>query len=238
MFGKAKKFPCLCSCGVKRREEEKERFQNMNKQKRLERIIDNSLMDEQFKTCTFENWDHKLGNEKMFKIGKGYADNFQKCKNKNTGLLIYGAPGNGKTFLSACITNELMKKLIPVVCVSVIALLQRIQKTFNKFEKEEAETVLSSLDNADLLILDDLGTENMSEWSVSMIYHIIDSRARLKKPLIITTNIDLEEIKERYDKRTYDRITELCTQIKNEGSSIRQIKGKSKAKEFKEILGL
>lgn len=211
----------------------------MNKQKRLERIIDNSLMDEEFKNCTFESWDFSLGsNKKMFEIGKRYADNFQKCKDENIGLLIYGPPGNGKTFLSACITNELIKKLTPVVCVSVIGLLQRIQKTFSKFEKEGVETVLSSLDNAELLILDDLGTEKMSDWSISVIYQIIDSRARLKKPLIITTNIDLEEIKERYDRRTYDRIIELCTQIKNEGSSIRQTKGKIKANEFKEILGL
>ena len=158
-------------------------------------------------------------------------------KEKSIGLLLYGAPGNGKTFVSAAIANKLLASMVPVICVSINSLLARIKETFNSWGKEAEDTIINSLANADLLIIDDLGTEQATDWSKTMIYNIIDSRYRNGLPLIISTNVELDKLEKKYEKRTYDRLLEMCTPIKNEGLSIRRKKAVEKTDILKNILG-
>lgn len=91
-----RRVPIVCSCRKKELEEKAIEDENKEKQIRLNSIFKNSLMDEKFKQCTFENWNHDIGSEKIFNICSKYASNFTKAKENNLGLLIYGAPGNGK----------------------------------------------------------------------------------------------------------------------------------------------
>jgi DNA replication protein DnaC len=226
----------MCSCKKADIEAKEIEEQNREKQLRLKQIIKNSLMDEKFKQCKFENWDHKRGNEKIFNIGTKYAANFAKMKKEGIGLLIYGDPGNGKTYVSSCIANELISNSIPVICISINVLLDRIKQTFNTWGKEGEETILRSLSNADLLIIDDLGTEQNKDWPKTTVYNILDSRYRNGLPIIVTTNFPLEELKEKYHERTYDRLLEMCTPVRNDGKSIRVEKAKEKTKILSEIL--
>jgi DNA replication protein DnaC len=235
-FNRYIKGPVVCSCKKVSIESKEIEEQNREKQLRLKQIIKNSLMDSKFKQCRFENWDHKRGTEKIFNIGTKYAANFPKMKKEGIGLLIYGPPGNGKTYASSCIANELMDNLTPVICISINGLLDRIKQTFNTWGKEGEETILRSLSNADLLIIDDLGTEQDKDWHKTTVYNILDSRYRNGLPLIVTTNFPLEELKEKYHERTYDRLTEMCTPIKNEGKSIRVEKAKEKTSLLSELL--
>ncbi|OSB05139.1 ATP-binding protein, partial [Clostridium botulinum] len=115
--------------------------------------------------------------------------------------------------------------------------LNRIKETYNTWGKEGEETILKSLSNADLLIIDDLGTEQDTDWAKSKIYNILDSRYRNGLPLIVTTNLPLRELENRYEKRTYDRILEMCTPVFNDGKSIRVEKAKEKTQILKELLG-
>ena len=157
-------------------------------------------------------------------------------KKESVGLLLYGSPGNGKTYTVACIANCLIEKMLPVICVNADSLLNRIKDTYKKWGKEVEEDVLRGLDNADLLIIDDLGTEQDTEWTRTKIYNILDSRYRNGLPLIITTNLSLMELKNRYEKRTYYRILEMCTPILNDGKNIREEKAKEKTEILKELL--
>jgi len=98
------------------------------------------------------------------------------------------------------------------------------------------------LKNASLLILDDLGAENSTDWAREKIYEIIDSRYRDKKPIIITTNLKLEQLMEKLaggDRvyRTYDRIIEMCTPVEVKGKARRIETAKAKQKLLKELLG-
>lgn len=182
----------------------------------------------------------------MYELGIKCVKNFKEMVKKNIGLFIYGKPGNGKTYFAGCIANALLKKYVPVVCVSSIGILERIKDSFNKFGDEGVQNILNCLDNAELLIIDDLGTENNTSWSRSTMYQIIDSRYRKKKPLIVTSNLNIEQLKKRYDTdsedligRTYDRLlNEMCTPIENNWKSIRTIKGREKTKILGEILGI
>ncbi|WP_242954805.1 ATP-binding protein [Clostridium massiliodielmoense] len=230
--------PVNCRCKSEKIRQREIKEQNNEKQTRLKRILSNSMMNEKFKKCTLENWDHAIGNEKLFKIANYYINNFKKMKEENKGLLIHGEPGNGKTYSAACIANKLLAKQIPTTCIGAVALIERIEKS-KKLWGDEAGifTVLNTLQNADLLIIDDLGTEPDIPWTRSMLYQIIEKRNSSELPIIITTNIRIDELKERYDYRTYSRLTEMCSFIGNTGNDIRKIKGREKTSNFlKELL--
>lgn len=230
------KGPVMCSCRKKELERKCLEEENGERQNRLKRIISNSLMDEKFKSSTFKDWDFKRGNEKMYNIGTKYSNGFLQMKKEGIGLLIYGEPGNGKTHTTACIANALIEKMVPVICVHIDALLNRIKETYNTWGKEVEEDVLKGLANADLLIIDDLGAEQYTDWSRTKIYNIIDSRYRNGLPLIVTTNLPLKKLEDIYEKRTYDRLIEMCTPVKNDGKSIRVEKAKEKTKMLSELL--
>ena len=232
----------MCKCESDRWREEQQKEDATERQIELKRKISNSLMDKKFAASTFDNWDFNKGSRQMYMLGKKYAANFKECKNKGLGLLVYGEPGNGKTYLASAIANELLKQYVTVICVSINALLERIQETYNKWGNEAESNVIKSLYNADLLIIDDLGVEKGSDWSRSIIYNIIDSRYRSNLPLIITSNLNINLnqqygiLEERYSKRTESRILEMCVPILNRSKSIRLDEAKKKTEKLKKIL--
>lgn len=240
-LGKTRKVKVLCKCQDEKLNAEREIEKNKQLQKRLERLKAYSLMDENFNICTFDNWIRSKENDKLFAIGKKYCKQWQKMKEENIGLLIWGPPGTGKSYFSFCIANALLKEMVPVVAISSIGLLNRIKATYGSYGQEEEIEIINSLKNASLLILDDLGAENGTEWSNEKLYEIIDSRYRMKKPMIITTNLSLEGLKNKLTSRdginrTYDRLMEMCTPIEIQDKSKRAEAGKQKTLILKELL--
>jgi len=236
ILGKKMIVPVLCSCKKKAMELKEQEEAVREKQEKLKHLFTNSLMDKKFINETFENWDFTKGNEKMHNMGVNYCDKFQEVKKEGLGFLIYGDPGNGKTFLSNCIANRLLNKMTPVICVSINGLLERIRDTYSKWGQEAESGVLKALCMADLLIIDDLGTEQDTDWSKSRIYNIIDSRYRNGLPMIISTNKSIDQLKTMYHERTIDRLLEICTPIHNEGKSIRKEEAKKNTDLLREIL--
>lgn len=236
LFGSERIVPIVCSCKKKAMKQKEEIEKNNEKQDRLKALFTSSLMDKKFTRETFEDWDFNKGSKQMYNVGTKYCENFKKAKEEGLGLLIHGNPGNGKTYLSNCIANRLISSYTPVISVSVNGLLQRIQKTYNSWGKEAEDGILQSLANADLLIIDDLGTEQDTDWSRSKVYNIIDSRYRNGLPLIVSTNKSIKELKELYHVRTIDRLLEMCTPLEIKTESIRSAIAKSKTEILKGIL--
>lgn len=240
-LGEVRKLPVICKCRKEELEKERERLEKIELESRLAKLKKNSLMDERFRECTFDNWIMEDSNKKLYQIGKKYCDNWKEVKKENIGLLLYGAPGTGKTFLSFCIANYLIERYVPVIAISSIGILSRIKETYNSYGKEGETEIIRTIKNADLLVLDDLGAENNTEWSKEKIYEIIDFRYRNKKPIIITTNSSLENLENKLTgsdgiARTYDRIIEMCTPLEIKGESRRVNQQSRKTKLLKEIL--
>lgn len=241
MLGKKIRVPVMCKCESEEYEKYKELQFKKERMTKLQKLKDHSLMDNKFRDCNLQNFEVDEFNKTYFNLAKNYIDNFQEIKDKNMGMLLYGDPGKGKTYIAFCIANELINQMTPVIAISSIGLLNKIKLTYKKYGNEGESEIINSLKNASLLILDDLGAESGTGWAKEKIYEVIDSRYRDGKPIIITTNLTTSQLKNRLASddgvyRTYDRIVEMCTQIEVKGKSRRKEAGKSKQDELREIL--
>ena len=144
--------------------------------------------------------------KKIKEICFGFINNFDDVEEKN--LLFTGNTGLGKTFLSSCIANELIKKNKNVLYQTAPIMLDTIiDYRFNKgnIDKNTYDNLL----NVDLLIIDDLGTECMNNMKFTELFNIINSRllnqVKITKT-IISTNLSLRNLYDTYDERIVSRI--------------------------------
>ena len=144
-------------------------------------------------------------------------------------LLFQGAPGLGKTHLSLAIANELIEKGFGVIYASAPDLLARMSRESFSFDHNTAETTGQYLSECDLLILDDLGTEYSTKFTVASLYNIINTRMILSKPVIISTNLSMAELEEKYNQRIISRIIGTMGRVEFVGTDIRQLKRRQKS---------
>lgn len=222
--------PVMCDC--MKAEEEREKKREFDK--RVRKLRADGLREEEDALCTFAADDRQ--NPAISDAIKRYADQWETMRKDNIGLLLYGPVGTGKTFYSACIANALIDRGIPVMMTNFARIIDRLQSDFGG-----REDYLRRLNSYPLLIIDDLGIERKSEYMQEQVYNIVDARYAARRPLIVTTNISLGEIKDPGDeqrKRIYDRILEICHPIKVDGQSRRRQAVRDKYAERNRLLGL
>ncbi len=146
--------------------------------------------------------------ENMIKIKElcdKFIENFDNPEENN--LLFCGSPGLGKTFLSSCIANEIIKKGKTVLYQTAPIMLDNIIDY--KFGKTNND-IVKTISNVDLLIIDDLGTEAKNNLKITELFNILNSRLlnqnnRITKT-IISTNLSLQELYSAYEERILSRI--------------------------------
>lgn len=167
---------------------------------------------------TFADDDGK--NPKITAACKRYVERWPEMRENNIGILLYGTPGTGKTFFSSCIGSGLLDRQVTVAVTSFPRLLNLLQ------EKREKQALLDRLERYKCLILDDLGVERDSTFAAEQIFGVVDARLRSKLPIIVTTNLTLEEFENPESMqfaRIYDRVLEMCpVRIKLTGESRRK----------------
>jgi DNA replication protein DnaC len=143
------------------------------------------------------------------------AREFTSCFLKgeaNEGLIFIGQVGAGKSFLACCIANALLEEGREVLFIAVPDFLDEIRATYDEeahVEHSERE-LLGLAKSIPLLILDDLGAFIYTEWARQKIYSILSHRLNHRMPVVITTNVALEELEEYLGRRTTSRIIEMC----------------------------
>lgn len=210
----------MCKC----QQEEEDRKEKQRKYDQDMRVVNalkaESLMDARFENARLANYRKTDGNGYAYEIACRYVNKFADLLQKGQGLLFMGDVGTGKSYTAACIANELMYRKYSAIMTSFIKILAKSGNA------GVSEYTVSRLVRPSLLVLDDLGAERSTEYAIESVYNIIDSRYRSGKPLIITTNLTLLEMKDPEDmryRRIYDRIFEACYPVQFKGKSFRKI---------------
>ena len=165
---------------------------------------------------TLENFNPQLAG-KAYDIAKEYAEGFGR--ETTSGLMLYGKAGSGKTHLAVAIARHIIEqKQIQVRFARVVDLLAEIRKTFNENEQYRTENesdLIQRYASAPLLIIDDLGAEKTTDWVRQILYQIIDERWIEQKPIIVTSNLNLEELEARFEERIASRVAGMCRLVES-----------------------
>lgn len=159
--------------------------------------------------------------ELIYETCSNYAHKFGR---HHDNLLLFGDPGLGKTFLSACIAREVSEKGYSVVYDTAGHIFSQFERQKFGRDDEEADSDVSRVLNCDLLIMDDLGTELLTEFVRSALYQIINSRLQAKKCTIISSNFKPEELGRRYSSQIFSRLEGEYRQLAFFGADIRRQK--------------
>lgn len=153
------------------------------RQEKISKAFKMAKMPPRYIGKTFSDYEVTADNSAAVEAAK------EIIKNPQSGLYLYGKSGTGKTFLAAIIAQELIRAGKTVIFGDVPSLLDDLKDTFDKKNSDTLSNLTNLLCNADVLVLDDLGTENPTEWAVERIYTIVNQRYNAgDKPIIVTSN--------------------------------------------------
>lgn len=187
--------------------------------------IKNQLQTENFATLSYEFYQGEdlLRYKNAVETCHNFVNNFNSDFHN---ILLYGTVGTGKSFLSGCIAKELIEKGHTVLYFSATSLFDSLaQTTFDYNAREERSRLMEDLQECDLLIIDDLGTEYTNSFTLSQLFSLINERFLRKKSLVISSNLGLEELRDRYSERIFSRLTGKETSVcKVTGPDIRLYK--------------
>ena len=217
------------------------------------RYIDGTL-DIRYKECAARiKYNAEKRQQRQFKMakipgkyaGKNFGDYAVDGDNKvavawaksavNTpeSLYIWGEPGTGKTFLAAIMAQECLKRGRTVIFADVPTLLSELRGTFDKDSDANINDLMKTLSEVELLILDDFGTEQPTQWSIERLYMIINERYNAEKPIVITSNYDLDKAARVMNRpkdgsegvtgsRIASRLGQMCRLLKLKGEDRRR----------------
>ena len=170
------------------------------------------LKRENFDTFSFDYYSKESDGKKpspyenmktIYSRAKRFSESFDS---EEKGLVFYGAAGLGKTFLSSCIAKALMDSGKTVVYLNAPRLFMLYEDY--RFNRLEDDSVIDDIYSADLLIIDDLGTEAQTKNNISFLFDLLSERLANNKKMLISTNYNMNELTHMYSSRFTSRIYE------------------------------
>lgn len=203
------------------------------KQKEATVLYEQSNLEAIFSQASFDklSFDYYQGEDldrfkKATLDAHSFVDNFD---NSYENILFFGPVGTGKSFLSACIAKELLDSGHMVVYFSAQELFNLLSDImFDKRDRQELIAQKDILYKSELLIIDDLGTELSNAATAAELFSILTDRNLKSNSTIISTNLELNQLKDRYDDRIFSRLIEMYSFKKISGPDIRRLKRTSK----------
>ena len=241
-------MPCTCEDGradferkqaeIKaKREAEEQQKADFEHRQRVQRNIGESGLGARFMRRTFDTFVGETQSDRRIKtMAVDYCENFEMMLPKRNqplpernGFFFFGSKGTGKTHISAAIANALLEKGKAVICMTERNIFDKIRKTYCEYGGDEL-AVRVTFERVPLLIIDDLGKEKPSEWTLSTLYAIVDGRYENALPTIVTTNYNFDELVKKLTppksdtttaEAVLDRLQEMCQVIEMTGESWR-----------------
>lgn len=194
-------------------------YKQSNISEQIEQFSFDHLSREYYDETGRSLFDRSLENSKKFV--ENFDSNYQN-------LLFYGTVGTGKSYMSGCIAKALLERGYSVIYFSAISLFETLAKyTFDRSSEKDLEGIAEDLYTCDLLIIDDLGTELINAFTLSQFFALLNERILRRKPIIISSNLTTEELRDHYSDRIFSRVVSNFTFCKLIGPDIRnQTKGK------------
>lgn len=223
---------CICQCQSEARELELAKEKQLQEQQRIARLKANGLQDASLRQFTFAN---DTGINPEMQKAHSYVEHWPEMKATATGLLLWGNVGTDKSFFAGCIANALLDQGVPVLMTNFSRILNALTGMFS----DDRNKYIDSLNHYSLLIIDDLGMERGTEYALEQVFNVIDARLRSNLPLIVTTNLTLDELKHPADlahERIYSRVLERCIPLKINNQNIRQMKAQENFTRTKQLL--
>lgn len=232
--GKQLTVTCLCKCA----EEAYQRDRDAQKAREFRAMVDRYRQDG-FRGSDLGKWSFTVDDRqdpRTSDIMRRYVDHFPELRRQGRGMILYGRCGSGKTFAAACVVNALIDQGYRCLMTN----LSRIANTAAGM-RDGKQAYLDSLNQYALLALDDLGAERNTEYMNEIVYGIIDSRYRAGLPMIITSNLSADELKNPKDiaeQRVFNRVLERCVPVEVNRSDRRRKKIIREYDSVKTMLGL
>ena len=190
LFGRDR-HPKECDCQRKRRETLEAADREHKHREEVERLKRAGFTDPAMKSWTFGNDNGKCP---QMEKARRYVEQWEQIKDGNHGMILWGSVGTGKSYLAGCIANALMEKEVSVCMTNFALILNDLARQLQRPQRIYFPPL-----QLPLLILDDFGMERGTEYGLEQVYNVIDSRYRSRKPLIVTTNLTLEELQNPED---------------------------------------
>ena len=227
--GRLLPHPCRC-------EQERLGREAAEQEARRHRQTVNDLKHRGFTDPAMREWTFANDNGKcpQMKHAHFYVENWTAMQEENIGYLLWGGVGTGKSYFAGCIANALMEQEVSVRMTNFALILNDLTASF-----EGRNEYISRLCRAPLLILDDFGMERGTEYGLEQVYNVIDSRYRSRRPLIVTTNLPLQDLQHPQDTahaRIYDRLLEMCAPIRFSGENFRRATAQDKLARLKNLM--
>lgn len=200
---------------------------------RVKRLRAEGMSSPDYAAMVFSADDGRDG--RLFEM-QTYVNAWERAIDKNAGLLFFGPVDGGKTFWAACIANALMEKGVSALITTVPNLIAAMHSDFDGARAR----ILEKISTVSFLVLDDVGYERRTQYADEKLFEIIDARYRAKKPLIVTTNLSLDEMRNPSDmayQRAFGRIIEMCTPIFFPAVGRRVQIARAKAEVTRKIMG-
>jgi len=227
LMGRIVTVPCLCRCAEAEYERKQAEWKEKQRRLAISRMRVEGIQDDSLRDVHFDEND----TSRNTRVCRRFVEKWNDIFKENTGLLMSGPVGTGKTFCAACIANALIDKGVPVLMTSFPSVL--------KVDSFEVNDMIRQAQEYDLIVLDDVGVERESDYALEVAFQFIDARYRTGKPLIVTTNLTVQEMASVQNiklKRIYDRILEMCVLLAFEGKNRRNDERSRKYGTIKEIL--
>ncbi len=219
--------PCTPECEKKN---ERREWELMRRDARVASHLHKSGLSKRYRRYTFANFKPYVSPEagKALERVEEYLGRWEENKEDGRGLYLCGAVGTGKTHLAVAVLNELIRrKRVPSLFVTVPELLDNLREAYNKPGRDLDEW-MDAVQNADFLVLDDLGSERVTDWVRERIFVIVNHRYREALPTVFTSNAGPKDLAQQLGERTASRIIAMCEWIALEGEDYRETAAKER----------